>query len=349
MDPKTAATSYNDDDVETIVQLETSDVVTMLAPSRAALIPEAVATAPPVNDELPEASVAELVTDENDSSERFDALCAVDNETIAQAREAPVVATSSSCEAVEDTVVASYGRPEFIYVRVIKPKPGTVVGLGFQTRMKRDQETGEPFLKTTVRSISDDGLFGRLSSHYLRPGDEVISVNNVSAQKMDADKIAALLKASQGTVSLTVRNAYGDPRTVASSVQKPTSNSRIGISVRSNTAGTKLKVSLINTDSLFANSLLVAGHRCLEINGHSCKSMLATGAAECLRNSGQDDMITIVSRSPAKREPRAVVLCSEPQPKQQTLRNLFRVNNWSPLGKTRPPAATRIRLQTAAQ
>jgi len=306
IDQKTSATSF--DDYGAIVHLSTSDVVTTDQAQEAALSPDDV-VAEAILD-LPEAPVAELITEEDpESEERFEALYVVDHKV--RAREARV--TSGPAFEV-DTQIASYARPEYVHAQVIKPTHSASVGIAFRSRVIRDKATGKSFLRTFISSIADDGLFGCLSSHYLRSGDEVISVNNMSTLKMDATKIAALLKDCRGTISITARNDNGDPRTVASTVQKPSQNGRIGLSVRSNTAGTKLKIHNVNDDSIFANSLLVAGHRCLEINGHACKSMLATEAAECLRNS-KSDLITIVSRAPVKQQPRAVVLCYEPQPK----------------------------------
>lgn len=310
---------------ETIVQLATCNIATSQA-QEAALSPDDV-VAEAVFD-LPEAPVAELVTDEDrESRERFEALHVIDHQVHAKAR-------VTSGPAVEiDTQIASYARPEYIHAQVIKPTYSASVGLAFRSRIIRDKVTGKSFLRTFITSITDDGLFGCLSSRYLRPGDEVISVNNVSTLKMDATKIATRLRNARGTISITARNDNGDPRNVASTVPKPKQNGRIGLSVRSNIAGTKLKIHDVNDDSIFANSLLVAGHRCLEINGHSCKSMLATEAAECLRNS-KSDLVTIVSRAPAKQQQRAVVLCCEPQPK--SFKSIIKRKLWGKSATAQP-------------
>ena len=334
--------SYYSDTEATFVQLETSDMLvpatTMTNQAQAALLPEpdqVVGRPSGATCELPVAEV--LSRDDAASEERFalalSSYCcdrAVECDRIVEAREAPEQQTSSHsccystchhcCGEVDGTNVAiSAIRPEYIYCKIIKPRPDAPLGISFLShRIKkrrttdRDNNTDtDTDLRCVVQSIARDGLLGDWSSHYVRPGDIVLSVNGSSTAGLDAPQIAALLRDSHDTVSLTVHNPQGDPRTVASTVQKPTPDSRIGISLRSNLAGTKLKVGHVLADSLFADSLLVPGHRCLEINGHDCKCMLAAGAADCLRQGG---MITILSRAPAaKREPRAVVLCREPR------------------------------------
>ena len=265
--------------------------------------------------DLPEALGAELVTDENpESAKRFEALFVVGR----KAREARLT-SGPACEA--GTHVATFSRPEYVFVQVKKPHPDATVGLSFRSRLVKDELSGKVSLRTFVCKIADKGLFENLSLHYLREGDEVISVNNMSTLKMDATEIAALLKDCKTCVSITARNANGDPRTVASTVQKTNGEGPIGLHIRSNFAGSRLKIHDVNRFSLFSNTLLVAGHRCLEINGHSCDGMSATDAADCLRNS-KSDLLTIVSRAPMKQTPRAVVLCREPQSK--SLKSIFK-------------------------
>jgi len=330
---------YSDTEATTFVQLETSDMLvpatTMTNQAQAALLPE---PDPVVGRQCSGAScelpVAEVMSrDDAASEERFalalSSYCcdrAVECDRIVEAREAPEQQTSHSCcystchhccGEVDDTNVAiSAIRPEYIYCKIIKPRPDAPLGISFlshrvKKRRPNDRHNNtDTDLRCVVQTIARDGLLGDWSSHYMRPGDIVLSVNGSSTAGLDATQIAALLRDSHDTVSLTVHNPQGDPRTVASTVQKPTPDCRIGISLRSNLAGTKLKVGRVLPDSLFADSLLVAGHRCLEINGHDCQCMLAAGAADCLRQGGS--LITILSRAPAaKREPRAVVLCRE--------------------------------------
>ena len=299
-DDKTAYTRTGDAGI-TVQLVSTDSIIKERTPSNDALSGAVY--------NLPEALGAELVTDEDpESAKRFDALFVVGR----KAREARLTSGPACCEA--GTHVAAFARPEYVFVQVKKPSPHATVGLSFRSRVVKDEHSGKIFLRTFIGGIADKGLFGDLSLHYLREGDEVISVNNMSTLKMNATEIAAELKDCKGCVSITARNANGDPRTVSSTVQRTNSKGPIGLQIRSNLTGSRLKIHDVNRFSLFANTLLVAGHRCLEINGHSCERMSATDAADCLCNS-QSDLLTIVSRAPMKQTPRAVVLCREPQSK----------------------------------
>jgi len=325
------------------VQLETSDMLvpatrTTYQAHQADLCSAAdpVAASSSTSSELPVAEV--LPRDDPISQERFasalssyscGATLDVDCQglrRIVVAREAPgqqpLGSTNRSGSGeVDDAIVASYARPEYIFCKLIKSKPDAPLGITFRSHQIRtrtvdstDEEKGSASTCCVVSQIARDGPLGDWSLHYVRPGDIVLSVNGNSTAGLDAPQIAALLRESRDSVSLTVHNPQGDPRTVASTVQKPAPHSRIGICLVSNLSGTKLKVGKVHRDSLFADSLLVPGHRCLEINGQTCKCMLATGAVECLR---QRSLVTIVTRAPAAQQDRAVVLCCEQPPKKQ--------------------------------
>ena len=325
------------------VQLETSD---MLVPAtgttnqahQADLWPAAdpVTASSSPSGELPVAEVLPL--DDPTSQERFAHALSTYNcgatvdvdcqglRRIAVAHEAPgqqafCSTNRSGSGEVDDTSVASYARPEYIFCKLLKSKPDAPLGITFRSHRIRtrtvdstDEEEGSASTCCVVSQISHDGPLGDWSLHYIRPGDIVLSVNGSSTAGLDAHQIAALLRESRDSVSLTVQNPQGDPRTVASTVQKPATRSRVGLSLVSNLSGTKLEVGKVHRDSLFADSLLVPGHRCVEINGQTCKCMLATGAVEVLR---QRNLVTIVTRAPAAQQERAVVLCREQRPKKQ--------------------------------
>ena len=282
-----------------------------------ALLPEAGAcTVPSTCSEIPMAEI--LAQDDPDSRGRFArALSCYSDDSVVEAhatlaQQLDLYSTSiTPSQSNHDTHAITYGRPEFIYCQVLKPDADASVGITLESH----QAIGAGNPHTFVSKIANDGLLGELSSHYVRPGDVVLSVNGKSTMGMDATEIAALLRSSRDKVSVTVRNPRGDPRTVASTVQRPVNSSRIGVSVLSDRSGTYIQVKDVHADSLFADSLLVTGHRCLEINGRSCKGMAAAGAVECLRQNRANRMITIVSHAPTTTKSsrhRAAVLCIEP-------------------------------------
>jgi hypothetical protein len=210
----------------------------------------------------------------------------------------------------EPTVLTAYTRPEFIYCRVIKPTARTPVGLSFQTRRMKNPR-GK--YCTMVSAIADDGLFADQSSHYVRPGDFVVAVNQTSTDGMRSAEVANLIRQSVGTVSLTVRNVGGDPHTVASSSQKPPSDDKVGLSLKNNATGTILSVTRVEPWGIFSESLLLPGHRVLSVNGLPAENMLASVAADSIRDPNCK-IVSIVSRARAFRELYGVVIGCEDVP-----------------------------------
>jgi hypothetical protein len=210
----------------------------------------------------------------------------------------------------EPTVLNAYTRPEFIYCRVIKPTHRTSVGLSFQTRRMRSPK-GK--FCTMVSAIADDGLFADQSSHYLRPGDFVVAVNQTSTDGMKSAEVASLIRQSVGTVSLTVRNIGGDPHSVASSSQKPLSDDKVGLSLKNNATGQILSVTRVEPWGIFSESLLLPGHRVLLVNGAPAENMLASVAADSIRDPNCK-IVSIISRARAFRELYGVVIGCEDVP-----------------------------------
>lgn len=208
-----------------------------------------------------------------------------------------------------DAHLSAYSRPEFIYCRFTKKSNTSRMGLFFRSRRVRDASGKFWVHETYISRIGKSGLFGDLSGHCIRPGDLVVSVNNMNVRGKSSHEVATLIRESVGYISITVRNRGGDPRTVASSVQKPNANARVGLSLKNNTSGLILKICRIDPTSPFAESLLVPGHRCMFINDKSCTNMPAIEAASKIRHT--DDMVTIISCQATSGEQYASVLCEE--------------------------------------
>jgi hypothetical protein len=243
------------------------------------------------------------------------------------------------------TVVASCdsSRPGIIFANAIKPTVDSWVGLHFRAR------DGGVY----ISRIADDSLFRDCN---FMVGDRVVAVNHISCS--DAKKATPVVKllhktcmpgtdgsgSQQGsssssssslearTVSICVHNQQGDPRTISTSIQKPDRLTPLGIHlVNKRRSGdetgagssSSLKVTRIDANSLFANSLLLPRQRCLYMNGMPCNHWSAQEAADFIR--AVPDRVTIISEQPSHHQhhgaaPAAMVISASPpsvQPTQQ--------------------------------
>jgi len=196
-----------------------------------------------------------------------------------------------------------YGRPELISATVIKSSVTEPVGLN----LMRDE--------TLVYSISDeDGSL--LKDSPFRPGDRVLSINGRRTESMDSAEAAVLLREATGFVHIVVHNAGGDPTLVETMITKANKNQRSGMGLKS-TGDRDLRVSSINENGLFAQSLLNVGDRILSINDVDVTEVDARVACDIIKNS--PDHVTVVARTRhtagvvvAEVSARGLHACSEP-------------------------------------
>lgn len=179
-----------------------------------------------------------------------------------------------------EAISLDYSRPEFLFCRVNKASPDSRLGF----RMKAGKR-GSVY----ISHISPGSPLGRVN---LKPGDRVLSINGKSVVKSSIQKAKALVDKAESDVALVVHNEGGDPSLVSSSVQKPTTQKRVGICLRNNRGA--VYVSRLNDDGLFVGSLLTADQRCIQVNGTSCEALHSMGVADLIAQS--KDFVTIVSR-----------------------------------------------------
>lgn len=184
---------------------------------------------------------------------------------------------ASMCEARSP----SRTRPEFLYAKVLKPTRETTVGVFLKNRQDG----------VYISRLSPSGLMARSN---LQPGDRVLAINGVSCICSTAHKVAELIKKAEHSVSIMVYNKHGDPNLVSSCIEKPNPNTRVGVALRKSRGA--LVISQVHTDGLFVESLLVPGHRCIEINGVRCDILPPADAANHIGQSAQ--YVTIISRPP---------------------------------------------------
>jgi hypothetical protein len=222
-----------------------------------------------------------------------------------------------------ETSSVSYSRPQIIFANAIKPTPDALVGLHFCAR------NGAVY----IARISDDSIFRGCCNLQVGDrvvavnGTSCIGAKNVkqvvkllqkksskskawskkrsssssssptkesssSPQEQQQDPASSSSSLEARTVSIVVRNEKGDPRTVSTSIQKPDRFTRVGVALV-NKRGS-LKVTRIDPDSLFSNSLLLPRHRCLHINGMPCDHLGSAEAAKFILAA--PDRVTIISQ-----------------------------------------------------
>jgi len=198
----------------------------------------------------------------------------------------------------------NYMRPEFLYVQVIRSNPHIKVGISLKRFGGGGDHDDDQTKKVRISKVDAKGLFARTP---LRPGDVVVAVNGISCHDRSTEEVFRLVKASMGTLSILVRNETGHPNLLSSTAQKPTGDARVGVTVKDDRGA--IVVARVAQDGLLAGSLLMPGHRCIEVNGQCCEPLGPSEAVKIL--AGSPDFVTIVSRPTVKQTNHATVLsCS---------------------------------------
>lgn len=227
-------------------------------------------------------------------------------EPLLQTTEAYPVSPVSLCEAessfgravaYSDTVEAvpvGHTRSEFIFVKVNKPSPDCKLGIFLKGRR------GE----VCISRINPAGLFGKCP---LEEGDVFVAINGFSCKKATPKEISNYVRAAKDTVSILVRNKNGNPQTASSTIQKSAIDSKVGIAMKDKRGA--IVVSRVHEEGSFAGSLLMPGHRIVEINGHRCELLRPMDAFTMIRSC--PDFVTVVSRPTSAGQDCAVVLSCE--------------------------------------
>eukprot|EP00977_Amphora_coffeiformis_P001136 scaffold236_cov245-Amphora_coffeaeformis.AAC.3 len=135
-------------------------------------------------------------------------------------------------------------------------------------------------------------------------GDFLISINNITCQRLDPDKCLAELLSStspstrQLTTTIRFQSVGGNGHRVVTTVEKIFSDASLGISFRVNARGSVL-VSKVAPTKILASSLLNADDRIISVNGVDCANVSADAndVARLIRNAPR--WVTIVSETSA--------------------------------------------------
>ena len=179
------------------------------------------------------------------------------------------------------SATGQFARPELISATVIKNSPHEQIGIS----LLRDD--------TVVYSISheEDSL---LKDCPFQAGDKVLSINNKRTEHMDSAEAARMLREVTGFITIVVHNITGDPCLIETMITKANKNQRSGMGLKS-TGDRDLRVSSINENGLFAQSLLNVGDRILSINNADVTEVDARVACDIIKNA--PNHVTVVARS----------------------------------------------------
>ena len=179
------------------------------------------------------------------------------------------------------SATGQYARPELISATVIKNSPMEQIGIS----LLRDE--------TAVYSISreEESL---LKDCPFQAGDKILSINNKRTEHMDSAEAARVLREVTGFITIVVHNPPGDPCLIETMITKANKNQRSGMGLKS-TGERDLRVSSINENGLFAQSLLNVGDRILSINNCDVTEVDARVACDIIKNA--PNHVTVVARS----------------------------------------------------
>ena len=208
------------------------------------------------------------------------------------------VADDSDCDGVpsetSSTLPVMERRAEFISATIHKPPTDDK-----DTTTNRSQQShtlgmdlisddkGEVF----IASIAPGSL---MANTPFQVGDRLLSVNSKRCYIMDAKDVVQFMATLEGNVTIVVHNEGGDPNLVESMITKPSLDHRCGLGLAS-TGRQHLKISNIDADGLFFDTLLNVGDPVVSINGEMCEVCDAQDAGEIIARAGI--FITIKART----------------------------------------------------
>lgn len=174
-------------------------------------------------------------------------------------------------------------RAALLSATVVRNSPQEKLGLGLA--MTSSSRGG----KLIISSIKPSGL---LSKSPFRIGDRLVSINNISCERMRKSEAATFLRNVTGTLTVVVQNESGDSQLVESMIWKPEPDSKTGLAVVSN-GYSQARVSNIRPNGLFERSLLSRKDLILSVNHIPCHVLDSKEVADIVMRS--QDSVTVVA------------------------------------------------------
>jgi PDZ domain len=204
--------------------------------------------------------------------------------------------TSSRSPFLRLTSPEQHRRAELLSATFIKNSPTEHVGLN----LLRDEVVIHSINRDIIATDDDDDDEENATGESLlkhcpfQPGDKILSINNKRTENMDSQEAARMLREATGFITIVCRNPDGDPCLIETMITKANKNQRSGMGLKSS-GNRDLRVSSINENGLFAQSLLNVGDRILSINEFDVTELDARVACDVIRES--PDRVTLVART----------------------------------------------------
>ena len=218
-------------------------------------------------------------------------------------------ADSSDCDGVQSetssqALPAVERRAEFISATIYKPntsQTATAADAEIDKEDAEDRNSQHDILgMDLICNENGDVLISRIEPGSImartpfQVGDRLLSVNQKRCYVMDAKAVVQFMATLEGNVTIVVHNDGGDPNLVESMITKPSLDHRCGLGLAS-TGRHHLKISNIDADGLFFDTLLNVGDPVVSINGEECEICDAQDAGDLIQQAGI--YITIKSRT----------------------------------------------------
>jgi C-terminal processing protease CtpA/Prc len=117
---------------------------------------------------------------------------------------------------------------------------------------------------------------------------------------MDKNSVAALLKSTTGMLTIVVENPMGDPSLVESMIAKVSPDTKTGLVLTSNVSveQQRIKVSRVDPNSIFSESLLNRRDTILSINDNQMENLDVMEAAQIIVKAKRN--VTVVAERQAE-------------------------------------------------
>lgn len=246
---------------------------------------------------IPGTVQAVLVTNDDDANDVANAAAAVALPIMISQEKDNVPLAVMEPVSLRDSIVSiesAERRPSIMSVTVLKSSPRDNVGVTIE-----ESEDG-----LRIGAIDPDSPFHDTP---LEEGDLILSVNHSSCELKNDTHVSRQLRRAKAFVTIVVHRPQDDAYLMSTTVMKPESTSKVGIGIQIYDGA--LRVSSIDPEGLFSNSILSVGDKVVSICGISCACMDSSSAIRLIRQ--EEKMVTIVSWT---KEEAGVVVAASKEP-----------------------------------
>lgn len=174
--------------------------------------------------------------------------------------------------------------PSLISIVINKPTYDTKLGLVLTSADVDDTVLQGGYVRDTVLAVGRLHENGLLSSSPLKEGYHLLSINHENCSRWSPGKAHRVIAGTIGPIHLVACNPKGDPNYVQAMAYKSSPRSKVGLRVKK-AEGRPLRVSDIQTDGLFTNSVLNIDDEIVRINEYSAAALRPVVAVDVVKRA----------------------------------------------------------------